>query len=68
MAFPVHVSEVPEFDLRGDCVHVVWRDAECYVPVPICQAAIGRCNRTLDEWHEKKRGAVVPFRAPVAAE
>jgi hypothetical protein len=58
---PAHISEVPTFEPRGDCILVKWRGIEVFVPVPICQAALGRCNRALDLWHEGT-GAVLPFR------
>jgi hypothetical protein len=66
---PFYVSEVPEFEPRGECIRIEWRGIEVFVPIPVCQAAIGRCNRALDQWHDDK-GIVLPFRrsAPVAAE
>lgn len=66
---PIHVDEVPTYEVRGDCIVIRWRGLEVFVPVPICQAAVGRCNRALDEWHESK-GVVTPFRhrTDIAAE
>jgi hypothetical protein len=46
-------------------MRVTWRSLELYIPIPIMQAAIGRCQGALDGWYEK-RGTVVQF--PVAAE
>lgn len=66
-SLPLHMSEVPNYEVRGDCILVVWRDLEIYIPVPICQAAVGRCCKALDEWRERE-GLVVPIRERVAAE
>lgn len=67
MGMPYHVSEVPEVEPRGDCIWVCWRGMEFYVPVPICQASMGRIQRALGEWHVS-RAPVVPFRTDIAAE
>lgn len=58
---PIHVDEVPDYEVRGDCIVLCWRGLEVFVPVPICQAAVGRCNRALDQWYESK-GVVTPIR------
>lgn len=67
---PVYVSEVPEYEPRGDCIYVAWRGLEFYMPVPIAKAAMGRFHRALDQWHEERDRPVVPFSPPqaVAAE
>lgn len=65
MCLPIHVDEVPEYEVRGDAMLIRWRGLEVYVPIPICLASMGRCQRALEEWH-KRDGSVLPFR--VAAE
>jgi hypothetical protein len=47
---PIHVDNVPEYEVRGDCVRITWREVVLFVPIPICLAAMGRCQRALDEW------------------
>lgn len=65
---PIYMSEVPEYEPRGDCIRVTWRSMEMFIPVPIMQAALGRAHRAMDQWYESK-GTVVPFRpVDVAAE
>lgn len=51
---PIHLSEVPDFEVRGDCVRITWRGAEAYVPIPICLAAMGRCKGALQGWQDAK--------------
>lgn len=63
---PVCISEVPEYEVRGDCIRITYRCLEFYMPIPIAQAAMGRFHRALDQWYETK-GVIVPFR-PIAAE
>jgi len=58
---PIYVSEVPQYEPRGDCIRVTWRSLEFFIPVPIAKAAVGRLNRALDQWHEDN-GIVLPFR------
>jgi hypothetical protein len=66
---PLHVSEVPEVEPRGDCIYVCWRGLEFYLPIPVAQAYVGRFHRALDEVYEARGGSVVPFRpTAVAAE
>lgn len=65
---PIHVSEVPEFEPRGDCLRIAWRGFEVFVPMPVIQAAMGRANVAVDQWYESK-GVVLPFRpTSIAAE
>lgn len=53
-ALPVLVDEVPDYEARGDRIVVRLRHIELHIPVEICRKAMGRCNRALDEWHERK--------------
>lgn len=61
MGLPIHVSEVPIFDPRGDCVRISWRGLEMFVPIPICLAAMGRCKAAIEEW-ERTNASVIRFR------
>lgn len=67
MGLPIHVAEVPDYEIQGDCMRVTWRELEFFIPIPVCQAAMARCARAMDEWYEGK-GVVLPFRQPSATE
>lgn len=60
---PIHVSEVPDYEVRGDCIVVMWRGLELFVPIPICLAAMGRCEEALAKWKLAglDNGSVVRF-------
>lgn len=61
MALPIHVDEVPEYEVRGDCMRITWRGLELFVPIPICLASMGRCKVAIDEW-ERTNASVIRFR------
>lgn len=58
-------KEPPEFELRGD--HVVATPSHGQYEVVLApqtlQKLVARANRVLDEWHEGRRGVVIPMRA-----
>ena len=65
--FPIHVDDVPTYEPFGDCIRVRWRTLDLYIPVPICLAAMGRCQRAIEEW-QRRNATVIPLRPDVAAE
>ena len=67
MGLPIHLSEVPDFEPRGDCIRIIWRDVEVFVPIPIVLASMGRCKRSVEEWG-RRNADVIPIRIDVAAE
>jgi hypothetical protein len=50
---PVFVGEVPEYEPRGEVMVVRWRDVELALPIHVCEKAVAKCNRALDEWHQQ---------------
>jgi hypothetical protein len=58
---PFFMGDVPEYECRGDHMHIVWRDLEIVLPVSVMLAGMASAKRAIDEW-QRQSAAIIPFR------
>lgn len=49
-SFPIFMDDVPDYQVRGDNMHIVWPSLELVLPIPTMLAGMGTAKRELDKW------------------
>ena len=50
---PIFMGTAPDYEVRGDNMHIVWGDLEFVLPVPVMLAAMGKARREVEKWHAR---------------
>jgi hypothetical protein len=57
--FPIYMGDVPDYEVKGDHMHIVWRDLEIVLPVSVMLAGMAGAKRAIAEWQQDHSGEVV---------
>jgi hypothetical protein len=52
------MGDVPEYAVKGDHMHIVWRELEIVLPVSVMLAGMADAKRALDDWRVDQSGKV----------
>lgn len=47
---PFYMGEVPDYEVRGDHMHIIWRDMEIVLPVSVMLAGMGSAREAIAKW------------------
>lgn len=61
---PLYMGEIPSYDVRGDHMHIVWRELELVLPVPVMLAGMASAQEAIAKWGHATadNGSVIPFK------
>lgn len=54
------MADVPEYAVKGDHMHICWRDLELVLPVSVMLAGMASAKREIDKW-QRHSAEVVGF-------
>jgi hypothetical protein len=55
------MAEVPSYEVRGDNMHIIWRDLELVLPVKTMLAGMAGASEALAKWQVSRLDKVVAF-------
>jgi hypothetical protein len=47
---PIYMGDVPEYVVRGNLMHIIWRDLELVLPVAVMLAGMANAQEALARW------------------
>lgn len=47
---PFFMGDVPEYECRGDHMHIVWRELEIVLPVSVMLAGMASAEEAIAKW------------------
>ena len=63
-SFPIYMGEVPEYAVKGDHMHIIWRELEIVLPVSVMLAGMASAGEEIAKWKLETldNGKVISFR------
>jgi hypothetical protein len=59
---PIFMGDVPEYVVKGDHMHIIWRSLEIVLPVSVMLAGIGSARAAIAKWQVEQSDTVVELR------
>lgn len=56
---PIYMGEVPEYQVRGDHMHIVYGEMEIVLPVSVMLAGMASASEAIARWQVDQLGRVV---------